>query len=237
MNWSARARNDIQDELRVRVFVDHWEFALSWQIAHSGIIGRHLTDNDIKNAQFESQSIRWDLLPEAIIDQLDDLDYIEDAPKELRLIDVYASKSPKNDDIRRQFEEWLENTLDPLPGFQVHHFIRKSDDKMKECKTCSSKLDKPELEKGLKTKIACDMLSLAVKDVYDIGVLIADDAELHPSILSVQEIFDKKIIHVGAKGKGQALRSAAWGHFLLDDLMRDMISSDDFKRRKKTART
>ncbi len=236
MNWSTRGRGEAQDSLRVRVFVDHWEFALSWQIAHSGLIGRHLTQNDIKNARFESQDIRWELLSEAVIDHLDELDYIEDLPKELRLIDVYASKSPTNDSTRREFEEWLENTLDPLPGFQVHHFNRKSDDKMKECKTCSSKLEKPELEKGLKTKIACDMLSLAVKDVYDIGVLIADDAELTPSILSVQEIFDKKIIHIGVKGKGDALRSAAWGHFLLDDIMRDMISPDDFKRKRKGGR-
>ncbi|HYD12872.1 MAG TPA: hypothetical protein VEC11_08490 [Allosphingosinicella sp.] len=216
--------------MRVRVFIDHWEFARSWQLEHSKITRRKLTEPDRRNAQIESQMIQWALLPDAILKHLSEMAYIGDAPKEMRAIDVYASILKTNDAATNAFRDWLDEELDPLPGFQVHNFLRKQDTSTPHCSRCGADLEKPELEKGLKTKVACDMLSCAVKDLYDIGVLIMDDAELVPSVLSVQEIFDKQIIHVGARNEGDELRSAAWGHFLLEDLMPDIISSDEFRR-------
>ena len=227
--WTAS--NDIA---RVRVFIDHWEFSLSWQIAYSGFTGNKLTQDDLRNAQIKAEDIEWRLLPEAVLDNLDELDYLEDDEKEIRNIDVYASaRKTGNHQEDQQFINWLENELDPLPGFEVHHFTRKSDKKEVQCSTCGASLERPELEKGLKTKIACDLLSHAVKDLYDIAVIFADDPALAPSVLCVQEIFDKKVIHVGLKSRGQALRSAAWGHILLDDLIRDLFKPEDFRRRRK----
>ncbi len=232
MGWTKRDRSNHTDLVRVRVFIDHLKFSRSWQIAHSGLVKRKLEKEDIENAQFESQEIRWDLLPQAIIDYLDEIDYIDQSDKELRSVDVYASVPTKNDARKNLFEKWLEESLDPLPGFQVHSFSKKSNESPLQCTKCGHPIATPEIEKGLKTKIACDMLSYAVKDLYDIGILIADDAELAPSVLSVQEIFDKKIIHIGIDGEGQVLRSAAWGHMLLDKVMREVLDSESFKRSK-----
>ena len=58
-----------------------------------------------------------------------------------------------------------------------------------------------------------------------------DDPEIVPSVLSVQEIFDKQIIHVGSRGEGEALRSAAWGNFHLEHLVSQLVPSDEFKQK------
>lgn len=222
------------DPTRVRVFIDHWEFSLSWQIAYSGFTGGKLTKEALSNAQHESKNIDWQRVPESVLEHLDELDFIGADEKELRNIDVYAStRKGKDQKLYNDFKAWLDESLDPLPGFQVHPFDRKSDQRDVQCGSCGASLERPELEKGLKTKIACDLLSYAVKDLYDIAVLFADDPELSPSVLCVQEVFDKKVIHVGLKTRGQALRSAAWGHVLLDDFMRDFFRPEDFKARRK----
>src|SRR5205085_11468444 len=185
--------DDSEDIARVRVFIDHWEFSLSWQIAYSGFTRRKLTASDLENAQVESQKIEWKLLPDIILEHLDEVEYIKDSPKELRNVDVYASaRNSGNQKADNDFRNWLEKELDPLPGFEVYHFPRKKLKRSVQCKGCGASLDRPELEKGLKTKMACDLLSYAVEDLYDIGVLFADDPELSPSVLCVQEIFDKK---------------------------------------------
>jgi uncharacterized LabA/DUF88 family protein len=221
------------DTARVRVFVDHWEFSNSWLIAYSGFTGSKLTGDELKTAQMKSKEINWPLLPDAVIEHLDEIEYIGNSEKELRNIDVYASMRRTGDQkADNDFKDWLEHTLDHYAGFEVHHFNRNDHASLIQCRGCGAPLESPELEKGLKTAMACDLLSYAVKDLYDIAVLFADDAELAPSILSVQEIFDKKVIHVGLPNRGQSLRSAAWGHFLLNDLMKDLIKPDDFKRKK-----
>jgi hypothetical protein len=227
---NRRDRAEADPTARVRVFINHLDFARAWQFAHSKITGRNLDLPDKANAQVESQHIRWDVLPEAILDQLEQMDYIGEVPKEMRAIDVYASVSRANDGAKAELEKWLDESLDPLPGFQVHTFVRKASRSRPECNKCGALLEKSELVKGLNTKVACDMLSHAVNDSYDIGVVMMDDAELVPSILCVQEIFDKQIIHVGPKNRGDALRSAAWGNFLLEDIIPDIITSDDFKK-------
>ena len=81
------------------------------------------------------------------------------------------------------------------------------------------------VEKGVDTKIACDMLSLAMRGLYDIGAIISDDADLVPSVEAIQDILDKQIVHVGFEDSGQMLRSAAWGHVLLDGLVGALMNS------------
>jgi hypothetical protein len=223
-----RADND--QTVRVRVFINHLDFARAWQFEHSKLTGTPLTSAEKNNVLLESKNIRWEMLPQAILEHLDQMGYIDQTPKEMRAIDVYASADRANNEQRSEFETWLDEELDPLAGYQVHPFLRKKENK-KLCSHCEEPLDRSEFVKGLNTKVACDLLSHAVNDAYDIAVLIMDDEEIVPSVLSVQEIFDKQIIHIGAKGEGEALRSAAWGHITLEDLVSELISSDDFKKR------
>jgi hypothetical protein len=198
--------------------------------------GRELTSTDRSNAQNESKDINWEALPEAILAQLDKLDYIQDSEKEIQAIDVYASITRDNSNAKAELETWLDEELDPLAGFQVHIFARRKDQSKHHCSNCNAALERSELVKGLNTKVACDMLSHAVDNSYDIGVLMMGDDELAPSILCVQEIFDKQIVHVGANNEGNGIRSAAWGNFCLEDLMPDIVSQEDFKKQYDKAR-
>ncbi|HZF93262.1 MAG TPA: hypothetical protein VEZ20_00160 [Allosphingosinicella sp.] len=236
MSRLHRGRHEADDAVRVRVFINHLEFSRAWQLAHAKITRRTLEPQDRKNAQNESSQIRWEDLPEIIIEHLNEMPYIGQAAKEMRAIDVYAPISRNNDGSKKELEVWLDKKLDPLPGFQVHNFYIKPDRNKHQCGRCGSNLEKSELIKGLNTKVACDLLSHAVNDSYDIGVLIMNDAELAPSILCVQEIFDKQIIQIGPKGEGDILRSSAWGNLLLDDLIPDLITAEDFKKQYRPRR-
>ena len=214
MNWLESARSSAHERKRVRVFLDHWEFSESW---------RELTGKDLSEKR-DFESVLWDRLPQAILDQLDHMDYLTDTPKEMRAIDVYASLPRRNSEKEQALKKWLCHNLDELPGYTVQMGARKPDPR--KCKKCGGELYL-EVEKGIKTKVACDLLSLAMKDAYDVGVLIMDDPELIPSIQCVQEILDKQIIHVGiahaeltaTRQHCSQVRSAAWGHILLEDLL------------------
>ncbi len=213
---------------RVRVFLDHWEFSLSYQHAVAELHGRRVTTAQQRLAQKEAESIRWETLPTAIMHHLEAMPHIASADKELRAIDVYASVSPTNNEETRALKTWFTEHLDRLPGFNVHQSERVKD-RPEICGGCRNKLE-PELEKGLKTTVACDLLSWAVEDLYDVGILVMDDPELIPSVMCVQEILDKQIIQIGLRDNGMQLRSAAWGHILLEDLLPDIAPENEWRQ-------
>lgn len=217
--------------VRVRVFLDHWEFSRSWIKIWSDLTERKITRELERAAQTKAKDVRWDKLAEAILDRLDEVAYISGAAKELRSIDVYASLSPRNQKEDTGLREWLQNYLDELPAYSVHQSDRKYDTGggAARCSKCNKSL-RPELEKGLKTRVACDLLSMAVKDQYDVGVLVMDDPELIPSILCVQEVLDKKIVHIGLEENGEQVRSAAWGHVLLEDVLPDIFPREEWRQ-------
>ncbi|HYN45521.1 MAG TPA: hypothetical protein VES64_02400 [Allosphingosinicella sp.] len=212
------------------MFLDHWEFARSCQKSLAELKGRKITLADERKAQSEAESVRWDKLARALMGRLDMMEYIADAPKEMRAVDVYASVSPKNDGSENPLRTWLREHLDRLPGFNVHQSER-TYDPPEVCRNpvCGVKIT-PEVEKGLKTRVACDILSWAVEDLYDVGVLVMDDPELIPSIMCVQEVLDKQIVHVGLKRNGEKVRSAAWGHVLLEDILPDIFPEEEWRQ-------
>ncbi len=183
---------------RVRVFVDHWNFAITWQ----EMTGR------------SHQEIPWAELPHAVITALDSISWLSSSPKEMRAVNVYASISPKDSHEEREFANWLRYDLDQLPGYTVKVSVRQK--RTVTCRRGHSTIHF--VEKGVDTKIACDMLALAMRDLYDVGVLISDDADLIPSIECVQDVLDKQIVHLGFEGCGGQVRSAAWSHLLLGNL-------------------
>ena len=213
MNWLG-ANNKAHEHKRVRVFLDHWEFSEAW---------KEITGNNLA-LERDFESVLWDKLPQALLDHLDEMDYLAGAPKEMRAVDVYASLPCTNTEKEQKLRRWLNDTLDQVPGYTVHVGNRKPDPR--NCKGCGKPIN-IEVEKGIKTKVACDLLSLAMKDAYDVGILVMDDPELIPSIQCVQEILDKQVIHVGmerpelplARQHGSQVRSAAWGHILLESLV------------------
>jgi len=227
---SRREKRENEQSLRVQIFVNLADLAREWQFEHSKIVGKKLSAEQRARAYYDAKSIPWSKFPQAIIDQLDEMDYIGEFEKELVSVEVYSASENTNNNNRKEFETWLEEELDPLPGFEVHPFTRK-DEQAKKCQHCDEPLQGSELIKGLTTKVACDLLSHAVDDAYDIAVVVMDDPDVVPSVLSVQEIFDKHIVHVGSKGEGEALRSAAWGNFNLETIVAELVPSSVFKER------
>lgn len=192
---------------KVRVFVDHSNFECSWERARGSARDR----------------LNWARLPSLLIERMMHLESLTGSQVDFRGVSVYASVHPcPNGDQGRESNRafWLQSVLDQMEGYTVKVSTRQAVEEV--CneghRTTAYR------EKGVDTKIACDMLSLAMRDLYDIALVLSDDADLIPSVECVQDVLDKKVIHVGIKGPrptGGQIRSSAWAHILLDpDLIR-----------------
>jgi uncharacterized LabA/DUF88 family protein len=181
---------------KVRIFIDFANFDNSWQ----DDIGKH------------GPRIAWDRLPDLIMTKLCERRFVHPDGAELRGISVYASTHPIPDERDRKREYWLKFALDQLPGYTVRTAVRQR-------QPCDHGIHSEHfVEKGVDTMIVCDMLSFAMRDFYDVGVIISDDSDLIPSVESVQSVLDRQMVHAGFKNSGHSIRSAAWGHILLDEI-------------------
>lgn len=184
---------------RVRVFIDNSNLTIEWS----------------KNILTSGSGVRWIDLPTVIMDSLASHGFVGSG-SDLRGVTVYASIKQKGEETHEKF---LHNELDQLPGYTVRLSLRKE----RPCSHDKSVIH--HVEKGVDTKIVCDMLALAMRDHYDLSVIISDDEDLVPSVQCVQDILDRQIIHVGFRGSGLEMRSAAWGHMILDDML-DALKGD-----------
>lgn len=178
---------------KVRMFVDHSNFCAEW-----------------KRAGQSSNFDKWETLADIIVRKMADKKIVEIDHCEMRGMTVYASVKPsEQSDIERKQERWLRQTLDGYQGVTVD-----ISDKRKNGGAWQ--------EKGVDTKLVCDMLVWGMKGLYDIGVVFSADEDIAPGILCVQDDMDKQIVHVGFRGSGTHIRSAAWSHIYLDDLKHEL---------------
>jgi len=200
---------------KVRIFVDHANFDIAWQ-EEFGEGGPH---------------IAWERLPKIIMDRLMQRGFIHKGDADLRGITVYASTHPEPDEHERKRERWLRLVLDQMPGYTVKTAVRQR-------QPCDHGVHLEHfVEKGVDTMLVCDMLSLAMRDFYDLGVVISNDSDLIPSIQTVQDVLDRQIVHVGFGNSGQAIRSAAWGHVLVDGMKGELRGTPRRPRRAKMPAT
>ncbi|HYN45520.1 MAG TPA: NYN domain-containing protein [Allosphingosinicella sp.] len=215
---------------RVRVFVDYSNFARRWESV-------------TKSSPHEN--FKWDAFPGVILDHLARMDHVS-AELEMRAIKIYASVKPfdeshpenEEESLVKQwlkdrgeeglFKKWLQDDLDQLPGYTVDISMQINDPVA--CSDCGHSADHF-VERGVDTKIAIDLLALATRDLYDIGVLVSEDSDLVPSTKCVQDVLDKHIVHLGFAPKKRIkeskkdvsrkdeLRASSWGHLLLDDML------------------
>lgn len=191
--------------MKVRIFVHHASLASTWreeQAARSkagGMLGE----------------LAWRLLPQAIVERAEGLLLRrENGGLDCRGVSVYASIRPaRHADDRKT--AWLDRGLDQIPGYTVKT-VEERQRKIK-CRECEGGEYAGWVDKGIDTKLACDLVAMATADFYEAGLLLSDDDELAPAIEAVQDVLDRKIIHVGFRGRGDRLRSACWGHILIDD--------------------
>ena len=202
-------RNRAAGGIRVRVFIDYSNFQPHWKK---------------RTKASPQQNLRWDRLPHAIINQLDTIKYLAGTEKEMRAIKVYASYEPGETESEVEFNRWLREDLDQLPGYTVDISAREKADILCEQENCRQ-TSEHYIEKGVDTKIAIDMLALAMRDLYDVGVLVTDDADLIPSTECVQDILDKHIVHLGFAGQKNDLRSASWSHLTFETMLPSILAS------------
>lgn len=202
-------------DVRVRVFVDYWNFVLAmrrwdtafnldwkafgpWLSSHAGALGLDQTQHG---------RIRYEGLH------------------------VYSSFNPKRP-ADANFRRWATNTLDRFPGVQVVLKERKPKHPPK-CPTCHAEVTTcPEcsasmvgsVEKGIDTAIVTDMIKLAWEDSYDIAVLVSADRDFIPAV----EFLDakgRKVVHAGFSPDGMDLARKCWASFDLKGSLREIARS------------
>jgi uncharacterized LabA/DUF88 family protein len=183
------------------MFVDHANFDSSW-----------------REVSKPRARLDWAKLPAIILARLAEMDYLKSSEMEHRGITVYASIHPQPSQADLRYEHWLRFELDQLPGYTVKFATRQ----LQTGRCNEGHATSQFVEKGVDTKIACDMLASAIRDGYDVGVIMSNDADLIPSIECVQDVLDRRFVHVGFGKPGQYIRSAAWGHIKLDDVIEDL---------------
>ncbi len=186
----------------VTLFVDFWNFQLSWR-------------DNVRPEEGSDQphvSIAWKNLPGILISELPT---VLGATTSLvyKGTHIYASVSSGSGGKDVKLKHFLYQTLGQMTGFAVEVRGRKA--KSSECPHCEKTIWR-DVEKGVDASIITDLFSRALNDAYDVAILISNDSDLVPAVKVIQERLKKQIIHIAFKHGGHHMRTAAWGHILLD---------------------
>ncbi len=198
--------------VRVRVFVDFWNFQLTINRLAPGF----KIDWYRMGAVVAEESLK-------VVDPTASLSY--------QGMNVYGSHDPNS--IKDQaLRHWAMNVLNKFPGVHVTMLERQRRlrrpacpvclHEVTSCPRCQSDMRGTE-EKGVDTRIATDMISLAWTDNYDVAVLVSSDRDFIPVVdfLSTKGV---KVIHGAFPPQGAALTQASWANIdmrrLLDSIRR-----------------
>jgi len=123
----------------------------------------------------------------------------------------YTGVPGPNDDgnVRHALSDLLEE-LERRPGFFVHRFNRRAS--TRECPHCDRVIAYTE-EKMVDTSLVADMITLAVRDAYDIAVVFSGDLDVAPGLQAIHALGKRGwIATFGDTGLSRSLTRAAWGH-------------------------
>lgn len=203
---------------RVRVFLDFWNFQLTWN----------------RRAPGQGQC-NWPKLPAVFIAEarkaLSKAAITE--PLQLEETRVYGSYNPassKDANLRK----WLNDVIDRQPSFRVFARERVTVRRALHCRGCGEEIANcpscarpftSAIEKGVDTAIVTDLLSLAWEGAYEVGILVTSDADLIPCVERVQEK-GFKIINAAWSSVGNQLAQACWASFLIDRVARELVRGE-----------
>jgi uncharacterized LabA/DUF88 family protein len=195
------------EPIRVRVFVDFWNFALS-------IRGQK------KDFLIDWRSVGPLFAQEAgkLIDA--------NSPTKFEGMHVYGSFDPaKPQDAK--LSNWFRNTLDKMPGVKVTLLERQKKRNYPKCPACQAEVKycpacKADMrgteEKGVDTRMVTDMISLAWEDAYDAAVLVSSDRDFVP-VAEFLQTKGIKVVHGAFPPLGTHVSQASWGNIKIPDLM------------------
>lgn len=193
--------------MRVRVFVDYWNFQLTW-------------NERTNKAQCDWRSlapvfcrVASDVLRSAGLGAL--------TLEETRIYAGYEAKREAN------LKKWLDTFLDRLPGVRVftseRHWrthpvhCRSCDVDHQLCPTCKAPFGRA-AEKTIDARIVTDLLGLAWEGAYDVAILVSADKDFIPAVEHLQAK-NFKVINAAWKGRGHELAKICWASFEIDSLL------------------
>lgn len=193
--------------LRVRVFVDFWNFTLSLNAVQ---------------AKFHPDWSRLGrLFAEHAATQVDPA-----ALHAFEAMHVYGSFDPASPgDVK--LRAWLEGWLDKQPGVHVSSVPRQKKRSAPKCPACHHEVSvcpscaadmRGTEEKGVDTRIVTDMMSLAWADGYNVALLISADRDFVPVAEELQKR-GIKVIHGRFGVKGMELSKKCWASIDIASLM------------------
>lgn len=188
--------------VRVRVFVDFWNFQLS--------IKRHI---GIPNFPLDWNKLGPWLTTEAEKRVLAAGDV---GGTRFEGMHVYLSYNPQRP-ADRGLKNWALNTLDRFPGVHVTAMERKHKGPP-ECPVCHKPIAvcphctgpmTGTIEKGVDTAMVTDMIRLAWEQSYDVAVLVSSDRDFIPAaeFLGSKGL---KVVHAGFPPHGQDVARRCW---------------------------
>lgn len=193
--------------VRVRVFVDFWNFQLS--LRHQG-------------RRFD---IDWNAAGRTLADAAAGV-VDPTARVTYQGMNVYGSYDPGNPN------RFLHNTVALSRGAQVSEVPRqrqregprcpKCAEVVQVCPSCNADMRGTE-EKGVDVRIATDLIRLAWMDNYDVAVLASSDRDFIP-VVEFLETRNIKVIHCTFPQQGLELARACWGSIAVPEI------SEQFRR-------
>ncbi|MBI4169079.1 MAG: NYN domain-containing protein [Acidobacteria bacterium] len=198
-------------QIRVRVFVDYWNFQLS--LNETEAKARGLEDYRFK--------VDWKGLGQWLARKACQTTSIDPGRHSFEGVIIYASYNAKTKE-GASFHGWATTWLDRQPGVRVECRERKPK-ALPKCPTCHQEISvcphpgcgKPiiaTVEKGVDTLIATDMIRLAWEDAYDVAVLATSDSDLVPAV-EFLNIKGRKLVQAGFPPRGIDLATACWASF------------------------
>ena len=196
----------------VKIYIDYWNLQLAWN--------RHMSPN---KPTPENPAIRlaWQNLPTVLLSELPKI-FGPGMPLTHKGTQVYASVQPQGHAGKEPaaFRTWLRSGLGQMTGFRISVHERKP--KKDDCPLCKKPIHRT-VEKGVDTSIVTDLFAGALNDSYDIAILFSNDSDFVPAIATIQDRLNKQIIHAGFNMGADAVRTAAWGHIVLDGTVADSL--------------
>ena len=131
-------------------------------------------------------------------------------------MNVYGSY---NKSTEGALKRWATNILDTFPGVNALFKERTKKRSHPKCPSCHTAAEKcihcgtdmrGTEEKGVDTRIATDLVSLAWEGAYDVAVLVSADQDFVPAAEYLQKK-GIKVIHGGFPPNGMLLRQKCWG--------------------------
>ena len=193
-------------EQRVRVFVDYQNFTLSLRRTESGF--------------------RIDMQPLGVcLARQASHEVDPDASMQYQGMNVYSSYDPDTS-AGSTHRNWFENTLSGFSGVygtivqrqhtQAGPTCPACHNVISECPSCRGDMRGAE-EKGVDTRIATDMISLAWVGNYDIAVLVSSDRDLIP-VVEFLQTHGIKVVHGTFPPLARTITGKCWGSIAIPAL-------------------